>query len=170
VSLFSKALVYLGLVDEGESDVEPIAQRPVAARPTATTGEFDVDRPIPRRRVEPVGTASRTRPQPPGPQVRPIAASDIKADILVVEEYNDARMLADRVRERIPVVMDLRHIDPALVRRVIDFASGLIYAVDGRMAKVADGCILVTPGKMILPREEQQRLAGLGVYDLDESR
>ena len=59
--------------------------------------------------------------------VRPV---DVQADILVVEEFGDAKILADRVRDRIPVLLDLRRTDPDLVRMVIDFGSGLIYAID----------------------------------------
>jgi cell division inhibitor SepF len=97
--------------------------------------------------------------------VRPV---EVQSDILVVEEFSDARMLADRVRDRTPVVLDLRNTDPDMVRRVVDFASGLIYALDGSMRKIGDGLIAVLPPRVTLSRDEKRRLSGLGAYELDD--
>jgi len=97
--------------------------------------------------------------------VRPV---EIQSDVLVVEEFADARVLADRVRDRVPVVLDMRDTDPDLVRRVVDFSSGLIYALDGSMRRVGDGLVLVLPPRVTLSRDEKRRLAALGAYQLDD--
>lgn len=125
------------------------------------------------RRVEPPLTArTATRPQgrseavvPGGPMVRPV---EIQSDILVVEEFGDARVLADRIRERTPVVLDMRQVDQDLVRRVVDFSSGLIYALDGSMRRIGDGLVAVLPPRVTLSRDEKRRLASLGAYELDD--
>jgi cell division inhibitor SepF len=93
---------------------------------------------------------------------------EIHSDVLVVEEFSDARVLADRVRDRVPVVLDMRRADPDLVRRVVDFSSGLIYALDGSMRRVGDGLVLVVPPRVTLSRDEKRRLATLGAYELDD--
>jgi cell division inhibitor SepF len=105
--------------------------------------------------------------EPPttSPVVRPV---EIQSDILVVEEFADARVLADRVRDRVPVVLDMRMTDPDLVRRVVDFSSGLIYALDGSMRRVGDGLVLVLPPRVTLSRDEKRRLSKLGAYELDD--
>ena len=54
-----------------------------------------------------------------------------------------------------------------LVRRVVDFSSGLIYALDGSMRKVGDGLVVVLP-RVTLSRDEKRRLATLGAYELDD--
>jgi cell division inhibitor SepF len=97
--------------------------------------------------------------------VRPV---EVQSDILVVEEFGDARILADRVRDRTPVVLDMRRATPDLVRRVVDFSSGLIYALDGSMRKVGDGLVLVLPPRVILSRDEKRRLTTLGAYEIDD--
>jgi cell division inhibitor SepF len=97
--------------------------------------------------------------------VRPV---EIQSDILVVEEFGDARVLADRIRERTPVVLDMRQIDQDLVRRVVDFSSGLIYALDGSMRRIGDGLVAVLPPRVTLSRDEKRRLASLGAYELDD--
>jgi len=204
-SIFSKALVYLGLVDEDPVDSdqglledEPHSSRrpPENRRPVAR--EYDHDqaggpelrreearRIEPRRqearrvesvskvegrRVEPPSSASRSTALRTGREgtspVRAVRTIDVKADILVVEEFGDAKILADRVRDRVPVLLDLRRTDPDLVRRVIDFGSGLIYAIDGTMSKVGDGVVAVLPPHVTLSRDERRRLERLGVYEL----
>ena len=88
-----------------------------------------------------------------------------RADILVIEEFGDAKILADRVRELVAVVLDFRTADEDLVRRVVDFSSGLIYALDGTMSKVGEGLVLVLPPNMTLDENEKRRLASRGAYE-----
>jgi cell division inhibitor SepF len=180
-SLFSKALVYLGLVDEDQIDAEAAeiaygGQEPAYTQPRAVESYTEP------RRVEPPPTSrAATRPQnrvdPPDSEARrvepPLSAQmvrpvEIQSDILVVEDFSDARMLADRVRDRVPVVLDMRQTDPDLVRRVVDFSSGLIYALDGLMRRVGDGLVLVLPPRVTLSRDEKRRLSTLGAYELDD--
>ncbi|MGC2240297.1 MAG: cell division protein SepF, partial [Acidimicrobiia bacterium] len=97
--------------------------------------------------------------------VRPV---EVQSDIILIEEFGDARILADRVRDRVPVVMDMRRAESDLVRRVVDFSSGLIYALDGSMRKVGDGLVLVLPPRVMLSRDEKRRLSALGAYELDD--
>jgi FtsZ-interacting cell division protein YlmF len=177
-SLFSKALVYLGLVDEDQG--EPGEADNNGSAPNGETGEVS-------RRVEPMEVERRVEPPPTGraatvPQSRgrmpgnpaPSASTamvrpvEIQSDILLVEEFADARALADRVRDKTPVVLDMRRIDSDLVRRIVDFSSGLIYSLDGSMRKVGDGLVLVLPPRVTLSRDEKRRLAGLGAYELDD--
>ena len=94
---------------------------------------------------------------------------EIQSDILIVEEFGDARMLADRIRERTPVVLDMRTTDQDLIRRVVDFSSGLIYAMDGSMRKVGNRLVAVLPPRVTLSRDEKRRLASLlGAYELED--
>ncbi len=97
-----------------------------------------------------------------------IRAVETQSDVILVEEFGDARILADRIRDRVPVVLDMRRADNDLVRRVVDFSSGLIYALDGSMRKVGDGLVVVLPPRVTLSRDEKRRLATLGAYELDD--
>lgn len=180
-SLFSKALVYLGLVDEDQAGYEPDAapERARGPRPEPSPEPAPVERrqrpsriegvsSVEGRRVEP---PTRSMPQPAVDQrsVRAVRPVEVQSDVLVVEEFGDAKILADRVRDKVPVVLDLRRADPDLVRRVIDFSSGLIYALDGTMRKVGEGLVLVLPPRVTLSRDEKNRLAGLGVYQVADT-
>lgn len=172
-TLFSKALVYLGLVDEDQSagEVEREPRAPAPPHPQEEQRSLRAVNSSEGRRVEPPSTTSRTAAQWAEPQsgrtsqVRPIKP-DVQTSILVVEEFGDAKILADWVRDRVPVVLDLRRTDHDLTRRVVDFSSGLIYALDGKMRKVGEGLILVTPADMEPSNDEKRRLQSLGAYEL----
>lgn len=96
---------------------------------------------------------------------RPSVAEEREAAIIEARTLADAQTLADYIREGQPVVLDLRETETAMVRRLVDFSSGLTYALDGRMVKVATGVILVTPHGSSVSVEERRRLAALGLYD-----
>lgn len=174
-SLLSKALVYLGLVDEDQAayEGEPQEHRPPPApRPEPVHEER---RPRQPARIEGVSAVEGRRVDPPTrssmgePAVRAVRPVEVQSDVLVVEEFGDAKILADRVRDKVPVVLDLRRAAPDLVRRVVDFSSGLIYALDGTMRKVGEGLVLVLPPRVTLSRDEKRRLSGLGVYQVDDA-
>lgn len=97
------------------------------------------------------------------PEPAPLAGTEI----IEAGSFADAQALADHIRDGRPVVLDLRGTEPAMVRRLVDFATGLTYALDGRMAKTAQGVILVTPQGRTLSVEEQGRLAELDLYRLN---
>ena len=91
--------------------------------------------------------------------------SSSHAEIIAAHSFSDAKRLADLVRERVPVVVNLRDTDPDMVRRLVDFSSGLVYALDGTMRKVSDGVILVSPPRVNISSDEEQRLIDLGLFD-----
>jgi FtsZ-interacting cell division protein YlmF len=87
-----------------------------------------------------------------------------QAEVIAARTFTDAQTLADHLRNDRPVVLDLRNAEAAMVRRLVDFASGLTYGLNGRMVKIAQGVILVTPPAVSIGMEERRRLAGLGLY------
>lgn len=133
------------------------------------------------RRVEPPTSTRRQMSSEPqhaeaGVYVHPTASaapgsdnvarrSEPESQIIVARNFSDAQTLADGIRGGRAVVLDLRSTEPAMVRRIVDFASGLTYALNGKMAKTAQGVILVSPAGMTLGVAEQERLAALGLYE-----
>jgi len=94
----------------------------------------------------------------------PVRRSEPESQVIVARNFSDAQTLADSIRMGRTVVLDLRSTEPEMVRRIVDFASGLTYALDGRMAKTAQGVILVTPAGSSLGVGEQERLARIGLF------
>lgn len=175
-TLWHKALLYLGLVDEEaieEESAVPVetAQVQSQVRTVADSSEGVVGRRVepPSGRAPAVGT-DRTIVSTGAATggVRQIKSADAHCEIVEAAGFSDAKLLADRIGERVPVVLNLRATDPDMVRRLVDFASGLTYALDGTMRKISEGVILVLPPRVSLGREEKQRLADLGLYSTAE--
>lgn len=116
--------------------------------------------------VRPPGTASATEGGTSAEAGRPLGYDPGAghAEIIVARTFTDAQTLADHLRNDRPVVLDLRNAEAAMVRRLVDFASGLTYGLGGRMVKTAQGVILVTPPTVSISMEERARLASLGLY------
>ena len=125
------------------------------------------------RRVEPpsrrgVDAGVRRRSADSGQRtVRPMGAAERQPEVLAPHSFDDAKALADHIRDRTPVVLNLREVDPDLVRRLVDFATGLTYALDGSMRKIGTGVVLVLPPRLSLGREEKRVLAEMGLYELE---
>jgi len=103
---------------------------------------------------------------PPEPSVARRMEPD--THIIVARNFSDAQALADAIRAGRAVVLDLRSTEPEMVRRIVDFASGLTYALDGKMSKTSQGVILVTPAGLVLDVPEQERLARLGLFGVGQ--
>ena len=112
-------------------------------------------RPVPRDEPSPVVT-------PKAPVVRQQSSSPVH----VVEPggFNDAQELGDRLKGNQAVVLNLRGLDRDLQRRLIDFSSGLAYAVGGTMRKVDDQVFLLTPTSVEVSEEDKERLQARGLY------
>jgi cell division inhibitor SepF len=95
---------------------------------------------------------------------------EAQSDIVEPAHFDDAKLLADRIRDRVPVVLNMRNTEPDMVRRLVDFCTGLTYALDGSMRKIDEGVILVLPPRVSLGREEKRRLADLGLYAVGDEQ
>ncbi|MBQ6851931.1 MAG: cell division protein SepF [Oscillospiraceae bacterium] len=62
--------------------------------------------------------------------------------------FDDAAKAADELRRRKAVILNMENVDKALTRRVVDFLSGSVYALDGRVKKVAQCTYLFCPHNM----------------------
>ncbi len=93
------------------------------------------------------------------PTVRPMRPTSAKPAVLEPTSFDDAKDIADRFKASQPVVMDLNGLDRDLARRLIDFASGICYALSGHMERVRSGAYLLTPADVEVSDEERRRLA-----------
>lgn len=82
-----------------------------------------------------------------------------KVSVLEPAAFNDAQALADRFKRQQPVILNLQNVDGELSRRMVDFCSGLTYALDGQIQNVANRVFLLTPRNVEVSAEERKRLA-----------
>lgn len=183
MSSMNRVMEWLGLVDEKEPSSDPAREarmtgggaRPPGRRPEPRRPDAGVSVVPPGRRTAEAAPDYR-RPYSPSssPDLSVVVRPGDQAGSMVgytetleASGFDDAKRIADLMRERIPVIVNLRGTDPAMVRRLVDFASGLVYALDGSMRKVSEGVLLVSPPRVRILERELRRLAELGLYDPD---
>jgi len=180
-TFWQKTLFYLGLVDDDADGDQTAAVVPpppptpgepprvVTARPPGTIAGRRVDPPTNQSRQnsswEHAEAGVYVQPGSAGGQpLESMQRPSPQTEVILARNFSDAQMLADGIRSGRPLVLDLRTTEPEMVRRLVDFTSGLTYALDGKMAKIAQGVILVSPAGVAVSSAELDRLASLGLY------
>jgi cell division inhibitor SepF len=171
-----RALVYFGLAEEyhddyhdepggagPEHDVEDrYRERPNVRRLRRRRDEFDdifADDDEPRARS---ATALRSVRTGGG---NGNGNGDVRVHLVVPKSFNDAQQIADRFKDSVPVILNLQSSDTELSKRLIDFASGLTYALDGGMQRIADKVFMLTPRNVEISAEERARLIEKGFFN-----
>lgn len=111
--------------------------------------------PSPSRNLRPVGGSA-----PSGRGGRGVEVS-----LVIPRSFNDAQDIADKFKRSVPVILNLQTADTDLSKRLIDFASGLTYALDGGMSRIADKVFLLTPRNVEVSAEERARLLEKGFFN-----
>jgi cell division inhibitor SepF len=93
------------------------------------------------------------------------ANGDVRVHLVVPKSFNDAQQIADKFKDSIPVILNLQSSDTDLSKRLIDFASGLTYALDGGMQRIADKVFMLTPRNVEISAEERARLIEKGFFN-----
>jgi cell division inhibitor SepF len=99
--------------------------------------------------------------------LKPVARTngDVRVHLVVPKSFNDAQQIADKFKDSIPVILNLQSSDTDLSKRLIDFASGLTYALDGGMQRIADKVFMLTPRNVEISAEERARLIEKGFFN-----
>jgi cell division inhibitor SepF len=90
---------------------------------------------------------------------------EVRVHLVVPKSFNDAQDIADKFKDAIPVIINLQGADADLSKRLIDFASGLTYAPDGGMQRIADKVFLLTPRNVEVSAEERAALIEKGFFN-----
>ncbi|MCB0951282.1 MAG: cell division protein SepF [Microthrixaceae bacterium] len=90
--------------------------------------------------------------------VRPLPGS-AKPEVVSPTRFDDVQSVADAFKKVQPVIINLQGVDRDLSRRLIDFASGLCYGLEGEMERVADQVFLLTPRGAEVSADDRRRLS-----------
>jgi cell division inhibitor SepF len=186
-----RTLVYFGLAEERDVDYDDDYDEPASMpggrdevesdAPDRYTERPNVRRLSARRRRDeiddifadddaPISAERSTR------TLRPISGGrtnggggavrgDVRVHLVVPKSFNDAQDVADKFKDSIPVILNLQGAETELSKRLIDFASGLTYALDGGMQRIADKVFLLTPRNVEVSAEERARLIEKGFFN-----
>jgi cell division inhibitor SepF len=152
--VWKKTLQYLGLVEDEDleelQEPEPAIGRadPHSVRRMSRADIGPVDRPEAIVRTMPsrahvMGSIHRAEPR----------------------RFNEAREIGERYRQGVPVIMNLQGTEDATARRLVDFASGLVFGLDGKIEMVAQRVYLLTPANLEVSAEERERLVEGGFFN-----
>jgi cell division inhibitor SepF len=177
-----RALVYFGLAEDHDEYLEEVpaaSSPPPSAEPEGEAEERYRERPNVRRLSgrrrrdeiddifadDPAAERRTTvlRSVPGGRNGG--AIGDVRVHLVVPKSFNDAQQVADRFKDMTPVILNLQGSDTDLSKRLIDFASGLTYALDGGMQRIADKVFLLTPRNVEVSAEERARLIEKGFFN-----
>ena len=103
------------------------------------------------------------RPRPRVVEAAPGEAS-VRVHLVVPRSFNDAQQIADKFKDSVPVILNLQGTETELSKRLIDFSSGLTYALNGGMQRVADKVFLLTPRNVEVSAEERARMLERGGF------
>ncbi|MBV9004682.1 MAG: cell division protein SepF, partial [Solirubrobacterales bacterium] len=92
-------------------------------------------------------------------------STDVRVHFVAPKSFNDVQDVADKFKDSIPVIINLQSTDTDLSKRLIDFSSGLTYALDGGMQRIADKVFLLTPHNVEVSAEERARLVEKGFFN-----
>ena len=169
--VWSKTLVYFGIAEDDEWDEDGLATGEDLERDYQRNRQ-NVRR-LPRRRERDDWSEADAVPEPAkssssSRRSRGSAAAagsvGVKVHLVLPRSFNDAQQIADRFKDGVPVIINLQSADTELSKRLIDFASGLTYALDGSMQRVADKVFLLTPRDVEVSAEERAKLLDRGGF------
>ncbi len=117
----NKMLKWIGISDEFEEEEEFLAP----------------SQPEPEEPMIPAGKRGKV--------VNIHTSTQLKVVVIQLTSFEDARDIADHLKAKKPIVINLEKLDKDVSRRVVDFLSGAVYGVDGNIQKVANGIFLIAP-------------------------
>ena len=88
--------------------------------------------------------------------------------VLEPEAFDDAQTAADYLKTHRPIVINLRGAQRDLGKRIVDFLSGVAYALDGHMHRVGDDIFLFTPHHVVIATERiREQMAPTPLFPAD---
>ena len=138
--------------------------------------EEPAEEPAPRtRRPSPFSSASTPAPaaaaapvSTPAPsfggQVLNMGSGKQEVVLFHAKTFDDAAKAVDELCKRKAIILNMENVDKALTRRVVDFLSGAVYALDGHVKKVAQSTYLFCPHNMDVVGDLESLRAEAGSY------
>jgi cell division inhibitor SepF len=189
-----RALEYFGLVEgdyieEGEyyeegdtgtqralDDTAVAPREPVRSMSARRRGRdddiddiFGDEEPAPRRgRIRDVEDTAEEEPVPRRGRRRSARGNGggvASMHVVTPRSFNDAQQVADEFKRSKPVIINLQATDRELSKRLIDFSSGMTYALGGGMQRIAQGIFLLTPENVEVSAEEKARILQGGFFN-----
>ena len=148
--LLNKVMNFMGIGDAAEEDEEILEEK-----------QEEIYEPVSRpRSAESFSAGSRK-----SKVVNIHATTQLKVVVLQPTTYSDATEIAGHLKAKKPVVVNLEKLDKETARKIVDFLSGAVFALDGSMQKVSNGILLLVPYTMGIMGDFSDELKTQGLFD-----
>ena len=91
-----------------------------------------------------------------------------KMILLEPRAYSESQQIADHLKKRNTVVVNLKRVTPEQAKRIVDFLSGTIYAISGDLQKIGGGIFLCTPNNVSVQGKITGETSGKDIHDNDD--
>lgn len=146
---FNRVLIFLGLAEEEEEFIEQEDEKPSKRFVREPSVKY-----IGKNKGKYINKVERSE-----------EAFHSKVHIIEPQSFNDAQTMGNKFKDDIPVIINLQRVEQELAKRIIDFASGLAFGLDGGIQRVADKVFLITPHNVEVSAEEKVRLQRKGLFN-----
>lgn len=153
---FRKAANFLGLVDDEDTDL---------STPVVAQAESRFNRPL---RTAPTAVSKTPSYLQSAPTPSPVANADVVVDHIVTlhpRMYSDVRGIGEHYRLGQPVIMNLSDMEESERKRMIDFASGLVFGHYGKIERVTSKVFLLTPQNVNVSNEDKTAAAQASFFN-----
>lgn len=90
--------------------------------------------------------------------------TQLKVVVVSPDSFEEARDIADHLKQKKPVVINLEAVEKDVARRIVDFLSGAVYASDGNIQKISGGIFLIAPYNVGIMGDFKDELRNKGVF------
>lgn len=99
-----------------------------------------------------------------------LAENDGSTKMILLEPraYSESQQIADHLKMRNTVVVNLKRVTSDQAKRIIDFLAGTIYAIGGDLQKIGGGIFLCTPNNINVQGKITEETEGKDIHDNDD--
>jgi cell division inhibitor SepF len=163
--------VYLGLVEDDDiatdsyERVQPVPERVVARRDEGGYGRATATEERHVRAEAYVKPEAYAEPEPTPGEYADYEYPSYRITTLHPRTYNEARTIGEQFRSHTPVIMNLSEMDDADAKRLVDFAAGLTFGLQGRIERVTAKVFLLSPHNVTVTAQDKARIAEGGFFN-----
>ena len=141
-SVFGKVMDFIGLGDEDDLDFDEL--------------EEELEE---KEDIEPYVPLSKK-----GKIVNIQSNNNVKVVLVEPTSFNDAAQICDNIKGRKTVVVNLEKTDPEEARKIFDFLNGSVYALNGKIQKIANGVFILAPNNVDILSEIDEEIRNKSLF------
>lgn len=101
-------------------------------------------------------------PQP----ATPVQRGPFSMEVVVYQpkDFEDSKTIVDSLKSKKPVILNIEDLDQELGRKIFDFCSGALYALDGHIQKISRGIFILAPYNVEIGGDVRNALESKGIF------